>query len=184
MALLRRSFDILVFVGTAFGATCEELATLKLPNTTIVTAQSVAAGAFTPPSGSAAPYKDLPAFCRIAGVISPTTDSEIKFEVWMPAANWNGKFHGIGNGGFAGSISYRRGWPAHSREGTPALRPTRVMAEGMQAGLSDILKSWQITATARFHEMTEKAKLVVKAFYGKVPSARILPVARMAGGKP
>ena len=30
----------------------------------------------------------------------------VKFEVWLPGANWNGKFHGIGNGGFAGSISY------------------------------------------------------------------------------
>src|SRR5262247_2719986 len=92
--------------GSVSAATCEGLAELKLPNTTITTAQSVAAGAFTPTTGSAAPYKELPAFCRVAGVIKPTSDSEIKFEVWLPSANWNGKFHGIGNGGFAGSISY------------------------------------------------------------------------------
>ncbi|HKQ79733.1 MAG TPA: hypothetical protein VJ810_38925, partial [Blastocatellia bacterium] len=87
--------------ATAFGAvnaaTCEGLAELKLPITTITTAQSVAPGAFTPPTGSATPYKELPAFCRVAGVIKPTSDSEIKFEIWMPSANWNGKFHGIGN---------------------------------------------------------------------------------------
>src|SRR6185295_3078207 len=94
-------------------ATCEGLADLKLPNTTITAAQSVAAGAFTlagaPAAGAGATaiYKELPAFCRVTGVIKPTSDSEIKFEVWMPSAGWNGKFQGIGNGGFAGSITYR-----------------------------------------------------------------------------
>jgi hypothetical protein len=61
-------------------ATCEGMADLKLPTTTITMAQIVAAGAFTPPTGSAAPYKDLPSFCRVAGVIRPTIDSEITFE--------------------------------------------------------------------------------------------------------
>ena len=101
---------VLPLIALAFGsvsaATCEGMAELKLANTTITAAQPVAAGAFTPPTGSAAPYKELPAFCRVAGVIKPTSDSEIKFEVWLPSANWNGKFHGISNGGFAGSISY------------------------------------------------------------------------------
>src|SRR5262249_17699562 len=93
---------VLPLMALAFGsisaATCEGLAELKLPNTTITSAQSVAAGAFTPSTGSggsAAPYKELPAFCRVTGVIKPTNDSEIKFEVWLPSANWNGKFHGI-----------------------------------------------------------------------------------------
>jgi Tannase and feruloyl esterase len=159
---------MLVSFSSAFGATCEELATLKLPNTTITMAQSVSTGAFTPSSGSAAPYKDLPAFCRIAGVISPTTDSEIKFEVWMPAANWNGKFQGIGNGGFAGSISYdglagalARGYASAStdtghggRDASWALgHPEKLADYGYRA----------------IHEMTEKAKLVVKAFYGNGP---------------
>src|SRR5215467_14580109 len=86
-------------------ATCESLATLALPNTTIATAQSVAAGAFTPPGASRA-MDTLPAFCRVAGSIKPSSDSDIQFEVWMPASGWNGKFQGIGNGGFAGSIMY------------------------------------------------------------------------------
>src|ERR1051325_8417185 len=105
-------FAALLFVTFAFGPgsvaaqTCEKMAELKLANTTITTAQTVAAGTFTPPAGSALLYKDLPAFCRVAGVIKPTSDSDIKFEVWMPSAGWNGKFQGVGNGGFAGSISY------------------------------------------------------------------------------
>src|SRR5690349_20736765 len=87
-------------------ATSEGLIESTMPDTTITSPQSVAPGAFTPPAGAAGPYQELPAFCRVAGAVKPTSDSEIKFEVWMPSANWNGKFHGIGNGGFAGSISY------------------------------------------------------------------------------
>jgi hypothetical protein len=35
-------------------------------------------------------------------------DSDIKFEVWLPPESaWNGKYQGIGNGGFAGSLIYR-----------------------------------------------------------------------------
>src|SRR5690349_5229227 len=96
----------IVPVAVAQTGPCEGLAELKLTDTTITAAQSVAAGACSPPSGSAAAFKDLPAFCRVTGAITPTSDSDINFEVWMPAATWNGRFHGVGNGGFAGSITY------------------------------------------------------------------------------
>jgi hypothetical protein len=91
---------------------CEELDRLELPQTTITRAQSVAAGAFTspvPPAPNAPPspgFKDLPAFCRLAAEIAPTSDSHIKIEVWMPASGWNGKLMGIGNGAWAGRIGY------------------------------------------------------------------------------
>ena len=48
----------------------------------------------------------LPPFCRVAGVIAPTSESQILFEVWMPLEKWNGKFAGVGNGGWAGTISF------------------------------------------------------------------------------
>src|SRR5690242_4338538 len=84
-------------------ATCESLASMKLPNATITTAQAVGAGAFAPAGGGgrggAAQFSDLPAFCRIAVTSKPTADSDIKIEVWMPAiASWNGKFEAVGNG--------------------------------------------------------------------------------------
>ncbi len=168
---------VLPFIALAFGsvsaATCEGLAELKLPNTAITSAQSVAAGAFTPPTGSAAPYKDLPAFCRVAGVIKPTSDSEIKFEVWLPSANWNGKFQGIGNGGFAGSISYggpagglsgalQRGYAAASTD-TGHIGGNAEWALGHPEKLVDY-------GYRAIHEMTEKAKLIIKAFYGAGPN--------------
>ena len=46
----------------------------------------------------------LPAFCRVEATARPTSDSEIKFEVWIPPVEaWNGKFQGVGNGGYQGS---------------------------------------------------------------------------------
>ena len=65
----------------------------------------VAAGQYTPP-GSTTSYT-VPAFCRVAGVATPSSDSAIQFEVWIPAgAAWNGKLEVVGNGGYAGAIGY------------------------------------------------------------------------------
>src|SRR5260370_37261463 len=84
---------------------CEALARLKLPDASIASAESVPTGSFTPPGGNK-PIANLPAFCRLAGAISPVADSNIRFEVWMPSSGWNGKFEGAGNGGFAGAVNY------------------------------------------------------------------------------
>jgi feruloyl esterase len=59
----------------ALAADCEGLAKLALPATTITTAQSVSGGSFTPPVGAA--ITKLPEFCRVAGVIKPSSDSSI-----------------------------------------------------------------------------------------------------------
>ena len=48
----------------------------------------------------------LPAFCRVAATLTPSRDSNIKMEVWLPAAGWNGKFMAVGNGGFSGAIRH------------------------------------------------------------------------------
>ena len=71
---------------------CERLSTLALPNTTVTAAARVEAGAFTV---GAQTYRSLPAFCRVAATLKPTQDSDIKIEVWLPQAGWNGK-HGGG----------------------------------------------------------------------------------------
>jgi feruloyl esterase len=52
-------------------------------------------------------YGGLPAFCRVTARLTPTDDSDIAAEVWLPAADWNGKYQAVGNGGFAGSIRHR-----------------------------------------------------------------------------
>lgn len=88
----------------AGAADCAALSSAALPDTTITAARLVPSGSFTPPYGNT--LDKLPTFCRVAGVIKPTPDSYIGFEVWMPESGWNGKYLGVGNGGFAGSIGY------------------------------------------------------------------------------
>jgi feruloyl esterase len=91
-------------------AECEALSKLALPNTHISLAQTVAAGTFMPPPPTWAKGSHPPAipvaFCRVTGEIRPTSDSNIKFEVWLPLSGWTGRYESVGNGGFAGSIRY------------------------------------------------------------------------------
>ena len=92
-------------------ASCESIASMTLPHAAITSAAAVDAGAFVAPSGPGAPagsgpFARLPAFCRVAATLRPSSDSDIKIEVWLPASGWNGKFEGVGNGGWSGNIAY------------------------------------------------------------------------------
>jgi hypothetical protein len=89
-----------VSAQTTPAADCASLSSRQLPNATITSAQTVTTGSFTPPGATNA-ITNLPPFCRVAGVIAPTSESQILFEVWLPLENWNGKFAGVGNGGCA-----------------------------------------------------------------------------------
>src|SRR6187401_3242443 len=100
---------LLVNQPIAAAGSCPDLARLALPNTTITTALPVDAGAFTAPGGGGGgggDFRSLPAFCRVAATLKPSSDSDIKIEVWLPAANWNGKFQAVGNGAFTGNIAF------------------------------------------------------------------------------
>src|SRR5262249_33964485 len=91
----------------ACAAPCESLTSLSIPDAKVTMAKLVAAGSFSPPNGGrATAYAKLPEFCRVALTLTPSSDSDIKVEVWLPAAGWNHKFQAVGNGGFAGVISY------------------------------------------------------------------------------
>src|SRR5260370_9265749 len=98
---------VISVTAPALAAPCESLSALKLPDTTITSAQSVAAGKFELPSPAPNPavFKEVPAFCRVTAESKPAAGSDIKIEVWIPATGWNGKYQGVGNGGFAGSIT-------------------------------------------------------------------------------
>ena len=102
----------LVPAASASAATpCEGLGTLTIPMGSVSASLPVARGAFVPPgpapAGTAqALYARLPEFCRTALTLMPSSDSDIKVEVWLPASGWNGKFQAVGNGGFAGTLPY------------------------------------------------------------------------------
>ena len=150
-------------------APCEGLAALALPDTVIATAQSVPAGSFTPPSGAA--LANLPAFCRVAGSIRPSSDSDIRFEVWMPASGWNRKLQGVGNGGFAGSIDFNALGAALSRGYAVAATDT-----GHRGAVVDA--TWALGHPERvadfgyraIHETAVKARALVTVLYGGGPA--------------
>ena len=149
----------------AFAATCDSLSTLTIPQARITLAQTVAPGAFTPPAGNANPYRNLPEFCRVAATLAPSTDSDIKVEFWLPTSGWNRKLEVVGNGGWAGVISYgalaeavRNGYAAASTD-TGHSTPGGAFVAGHPEKLIDF--AWRSE-----HEMTVKAKAIVEAFYG------------------
>ena len=162
-------FACMAAAASASAATsCEALARLTLPGTSIASAGSVPTGSFTPPDGK--PIANLPAFCRVTGVISPAADSNIRFEVWMPSAGWNGKFEGVGNGGFAGVINYSDMASAISHGYTTASTDTGHQASGTDAtwalGHSEKITDFGYRA---IHETAGKAKTLIAAFYGQGP---------------
>jgi feruloyl esterase len=137
---------------------CEKLAELKLDHTTITNAQP----------GN---VQSAPAFCRVAGVMMPSDDSHIEFEVWMPASGWNGKFQGIGNGGFAGSIDNNQLRLAISKGYAAAASDTGHKAVGTDAkwALGHPQKVIDFGHRA-IHETADKGKAIVTAFYGNAPT--------------
>src|SRR5215831_614130 len=91
-------------------ATCDNLPALTLKDATVTGARLVPAGTFSAPGqrqgAGVNPYQDLPEFCRVTLTLTPSSDSDIKVEVWLPSSGWNGNFQAVGNGGWAGVISY------------------------------------------------------------------------------
>ena len=85
------AFSLAFLPAIAAAATsCESLASIRAARRHHHRRNLVEAGAFPAPPGrgpnAGAVYKTLPAFCRVAATLKPSSDSEIKIEVWMPAA--------------------------------------------------------------------------------------------------
>jgi feruloyl esterase len=145
-------------------------------------AQSVAAGAFSSPDAGkrgAPPTPDftqLPAFCRVAATLLPSTDSDIRIEVWLPLANWNGKFQGVGNGGLAGYIVYSSGRRGLERGMSEALMRGYATAStdtghrgNTAAAFPGHPEKLLDFAYRAVHEMTVTAKVIIRAFYNTTP---------------
>src|SRR5436190_10417713 len=66
-------------------SSCEAVASIALPDAKITAADPVGAGAFSPPGAANAQrntaFKQLPAFCRVAATLKPSSDSDIKIEL-------------------------------------------------------------------------------------------------------
>ena len=175
--ILITAISVALFASSAAAGTCESLTSLKLPDGKITSASLIEAGKFTPPMGGGptmggpdalAVFKNAPTFCRVTAILTPTPDSDIKVEVWMPTENWNGKLVGIGNGVWAGNIGYfAMAEPLSSGYATVAT-DTGHVGSGMDAKWAVGHKEKLIDFGHRaVHEMTVKAKRIIKEYYGK-----------------
>jgi len=169
---------------------CDRLKSLSLADTTFTAVESVATGPYLPPGGrgpvaavapapaagrgapaagrGAAPAQILPAHCRVAATLKPSADSDIKMELWMPTDNWNGKFQMVGNGGWAGTISFpamasalREGYAAASTD-TGHQGADGMFALGHPEKIVDF--GWRAV-----HETVVESKALIAAFYGGNP---------------
>ena len=154
---------------------CESLASLKLPDTSITLAEEIAQGAFTPagvgvvPAAAADVYAATPAFCRVMATAKPTSVSDIKIEVWLPKAGWNGKFQGVGNGGWAGTLSHTSLAAAVAAGYAAAATDTGHSTTGASFALGNPEKLVDY-AHRSLHEMAVHAKAIAAAHYGTAPS--------------
>jgi feruloyl esterase len=115
-----------------------------------------------------APFRALRAFCRVQVTVTPTSDSDIKVEVWMPLEGWNGRLLAVGNGDAGGAISYaamtnalRRGYATSSTD-TGHVGNSMAFALGHRQKYVDF-------GYRSLHEMTVTAKAIIDAFYGTPP---------------
>jgi feruloyl esterase len=176
---------------------CDQLK-LSLPDTAVTSIQFVAGGPFVAPGvaplaapsaapapaaaapagrgaggrGGGQPAASVPAYCRVLLVLTPSSDSHIEAAVFLPAENWNGKLQVVGNGGWAGSISYPQ-MAAALREGyATASNDTGHRAnDAGGGGMFGLGHPEKITdfAYRAMHETVVKAKSITAAFYGKGP---------------
>jgi len=185
------------FAQSSAGGSCENLKSLQIPETTISSAQWVAAGEFAPPvrgmamGGGQPPFggppdagrglkpemdrgpmettKDLPAFCRVVGVVQPS----INFEVWLPPASgdkrWNGKFNGVGNGGLAGFIAYDAMMQSLARGYATASTDTGHVDKFNDDSWALDEKRLVDFASRSIHMTAVAAKAIIQAYYNQDP---------------
>jgi feruloyl esterase len=140
---------------------CARLTSIALTAGTVTAAESVSAGALSQ-------FPSLPAFCRVSVTLKPSSDSDIKMELWMPLANWNGKFQEVGNGAFNGSIAIpamaaalARGYATASTD-TGHTGNTASFALGHPEKLVDF--GWRA-----IHETAVASKRIIGDFYSSAP---------------
>ncbi|MDR0310537.1 MAG: tannase/feruloyl esterase family alpha/beta hydrolase [Acidobacteriota bacterium] len=154
----------------AAAADCAGLKSRSGPGIQITAAEIVPAGPLVSPAikPGATPAQMLPAHCRVAAVLTPSGDSHIEMELWLPAETWNGKFQAVGNGGWAGTLStsamasaLREGYATASND-TGHKGGNALFSIGHPEKVIDY-------AYRAVHEMTVWSKTLIEAFYGQKP---------------
>jgi hypothetical protein len=156
----------------AHAETCESLSGRSLGNATITAATAV-----TPPFTIKDEIMDqqitisVP-FCRAQGTIKPSPDSDIRFELWLPEDSaWNGNYEGVGNGGFAGSISYHAmAWAVEANYAASGTDTGHVAPFNDASWARDHPEQTVDWAWRAIHETAGRSKAIVQAHYGRSPA--------------
>jgi feruloyl esterase len=170
-ALAASSHAAKPMAGHGDAASCAALA-----GKTIAADTMVQSAEYMPDGGSIGATKVSIPFCRVVGVATPTSDSRVGFEVWLPpAAQWNGKFQGEGSGGSAGSIStgamleaLKAGYATMSTDNGHITDTTQKNGGSEQTWALGHPEKMLDFAFRAMHVSTVAAKQVVRAFYGHV----------------
>jgi feruloyl esterase len=194
---------LLVGARPVAAASCESLATLALPHVTVTLANMVDAGTFVqfpagrgggggaaPAAGggrggagggggrgaaASTPFSDLPAFCRVMATLTPSDDSDIRIELWLPApASWNGKLRGTGNGGLGGGAAVNPGALANGVRLGYATAGNNTGHEGDSRYAIDHPEKIKDFGYRSAHEMTVASKAFIKAYYEKDPTYSVI----------
>lgn len=146
---------------------CAGLAAVTTGDATVT-----AATAISPPATVGGVAVAVP-FCRVQGVARPSSDSEIKFEVWLPptATDWSERLKVNGTGGYAGAVPYAR-LAQDIGDGFVTAGSNMGHDGGESAAWtlnrSEKVKDWGLRA---HYSVATAAKALSQAFYGK-PVAR------------
>lgn len=154
----------------ARAGTCEDLAKLQFPDTTIDKAEVVTHNSFT--TVKHRPIGELPEFCRVVATLRPSADSDIHVEMWLPQSAWNGRLLGTGSGGFGGFIYYEE-LASGLKQGYAVVNTDMglsVPAGKDQAIFTNRPERWTDWGFRSTHVMTLLAKRLVNAYYGQEAS--------------
>jgi feruloyl esterase len=137
---------------------CESLAMMALPNTTI---QSAAVD----PANSG--------ICRVTAITThPPMGDKITIWIGIPASNWNGRFVGIGGGGFTGGSLQGINQPLGLGYASGSTDTGHEGGSGSFALDANGRLNWQSirdNAHVGIHEMTVTGKALTEAMYGAAP---------------
>jgi pimeloyl-ACP methyl ester carboxylesterase len=157
---------------------CRSLTGLRLEGNTILSAELVDSGKFVAPTmmRRTSPefftaFNTLPAFCRVRAVARPSSDSEINIEVWLPVAGWNGRYLGVGNGSYGGSINYYRlGESLQSGYATSSTDTGHRGPASESAWATNHPEKQADFDYRAVHLTAETAKTLIQKFYNAAPT--------------
>ena len=114
------------------------------------------------------PFSALPAFCRIAATLNPSPTSDIRMEIWMPIAGWNGHFRGTSPNGLGGVLNYNA-MAVGLTDGFAVASTDTGHQGGDMAWMRDPDKLTDFAGRA-MHETTAAAKTLATSYYGTAPT--------------